>query len=270
MKIKVISLFEKWQLGHEYFANKADAVNELWILLLSAREQYVRNVRKQGCSYSCFAESFIKRHKHVACDEAMCKNVHEENLSLVGKLLMEKAELAIGILQRPSFTLEDCQIVRKMIASEDTSPHIPQGRKSKTNRVTSISFNCSFTESQLQCIADCANRNRMFCGPSVSRENMAAFFSCNPGFCLVAGHIRKVAVMLDALQSMEMLCWDWKNTIECGRLLLSKNDRKPITASNLSTALSAAKKHPTSYVDCIQLNMAKLPLTPTTDKKEKK
>lgn len=263
----VISLFEKWQLGHEHFANETDVMNELWILLLSAREQYVR---KQDCCYSCFAKSFIKRHKHLACDETICKNVHEENLAIVGKLLIKKPELAVDVLKSPSFTMEDCRRVKQMIVSEDGSPNTPLNMENKTNRITAVSFSCSFTESQLQCIADCANRNRMFCGPSVSKEDMAAFFSCKPGFSLVAGHIRKVAVMLDALQSIEMLCWAWKNTIECGRLLLSKNDRKPITASNLSTALSAAKKRPTSYVDCIQLDMAKLPLTPTTDKKEEK
>lgn len=266
-KIKAISLFEKWQASHKHFVNEKDVLQEFFILLLSAREQYVINAIRHGQRYSCFVKSFVNQHKHMACDKAICKNVHEENHALVHKLLIERTDLALAILQSPSLTGEDCHHIRNMIYFGDAPPKEKKGVKKKFESKNPISFDCRFTEEQLECIADCANNNKMFRASSVSKEDMAAFFNCKPGFSLVSENIRKIAVMLDALQTMGMISWDWKRVIECGQLLTSKKSDKLVTATTLSTALSAVKKHPTSYSYCIVTDIEKLLQAQTTDKK---
>ena len=203
----------------------------------------------------------------MACDKAICKNVHEENHALVHKLLIERTDLALAILQSPSLTGEDCHHIRNMIYFGDAPPKEKKGVKKKFESKKPISFDCRFTEEQLECIANCANNNKMFRASSVSKEDMAAFFNCKPGFSLVPENIRKIAVMLDALQTMGMISWDWKRVIECGQLLTSKKSDKLVTATTLSTALSAVKKHPTSYSYCIVTDIEKLLQAQTTDEK---
>ena len=57
----VISLFEKWQTTHEHFENETDALHELWIILLSARYNYRKEVLNGGKKHHRFVEDFACR-----------------------------------------------------------------------------------------------------------------------------------------------------------------------------------------------------------------
>ena len=95
--------------------------------------------------------------------------------------------------------------------------------------------------------------------PTVRMEDMEVLFACKEGFRIRVNNIRHVAVLFDALLERSYIQAHWQSVLERGRFLVSKDGKRFVTASSLSTALSAARIRPTSVVYAIRTMIGQLP-----------
>ena len=124
---------------------------------------------------------------------------------------------------------------------------------------TSLSFECDFSKEQMAGIVSCANTYHLFCVPEVRMEDMEALFACKKDFRIRVNNIRYVAVLFDALLEKSLIQAHWQSVLFRGGFLLSKDGRRIVSASSLSTALSAARIRPTSVVYAIRTMIGRLP-----------
>ena len=117
---------------------------------------------------------------------------------------------------------------------------------------------CSVKE-QMAGIVSCANTYHLFCVPTVRMEDMETLFACEEGFRIQVNNIRHVAVLFDTLLGRSCIQAHWQSILERGRFLVSKDGKRFVTASSLSTALSAARIRPTSVVYAIRTMIGRLP-----------
>lgn len=131
-------------------------------------------------------------------------------------------------------------------------------RDDGTTGVQPLSFGCNFTHKQMIGITACANTYHLF-RVFVCIEDMEALFSCKQGFCIRVNNIRHVAVLFEALLERSYIQVHWQSVLEKGKFLVSKDGKRFVTASSLSTALSAARIRPTSLVYAIRTMIGRLP-----------
>ena len=108
-------------------------------------------------------------------------------------------------------------------------------------------------------IVSCANTYHLFYVPTVRMEDMEVLFACKEGFRIRVNNIRYVTVLFDALLERSFIQAHWQSVLERGRFLVSKDGKRFVTASSLSTALSAARIRPTSAVYAIRTIIGRLP-----------
>lgn len=123
----------------------------------------------------------------------------------------------------------------------------------------SLSFECNFSKEQMAGIVSCANTYHLFCVPTVRMEDMETLFACEEGFRIQVNNIRHVAVLFDTLLGKSCIQAHWQSILERGRFLVSKDGKRFVTASSLSTALSAARIRPASVVYAIRTMIGRLP-----------
>ena len=70
--------------------------------------------------------------------------------------------------------------------------------------------------------------------------------SCKEGFHIRVNNLRYVVILFDELLENSFIQSRWQSVLDKGRFLQSKNGTRFITASNLSSALSAVRKNMTS------------------------
>ena len=242
----VISLFEKWQTTHEHFENETDALHELWIILLSARYSYRKEVLNGGKKHHRFVEDFACSHKHVNCNKASCRNAHEKNHNIANRILMERGDLAQHLFDSEEFTLEDCIKMKHVFDTTDAPPPNTVSFNTEVSETKPpLSFGYHLSLKQMVRIADCANVNHLFCVSVTAVEDIRALLECSNGYRITVENIRNVAILFDTLLENGMIDWNWKAAMARGGHLLSKNTGKPISATTLSSALSEIKKRPT-------------------------
>ena len=118
-------------------------------------------------------------------------------------------------------------------------------RDDGSTEVQPLSFGCNFTHKQMIGITACANTYHLFC-VSVCIEDMEALFSCKQGFCIRVNNIRHVAIMFDALLEHSFIQAQWQAVLDSGRFLQTKDGKGFVSASSLSSALSAMRNNMTS------------------------
>ena len=91
-----------------------------------------------------------------------------------------------------------------------------------------------------------------------SYGDMEVLFACKEGFRIRVNNTRHVAVLLDVLLERSYIQAHWKSVLERGRFLVSKDGKRFVTTSSLSTALSAARIRPTSVVYAIRTMIGQL------------
>ena len=105
-------------------------------------------------------------------------------------------------------------------------------------------------------VLNCNLRYHHFCiecvAATVRMEDMEALFTCKEGFRIRVNNIRHVAVLFDALLEKSCIQAHWQSVLERGKFLVSKDGKRIVTASSLSTALSATRIRPTSVVYAIR------------------
>lgn len=157
------------------------------------------------------------------------------NIHIVKGLLDDCSALIKSFFEDSSFTFEACVRLKRLYDTSDLTKPIPtslQGSKDAP-----LSFGCTFTQFQLELIAECANRYALFCS-EVTADDMAALFSCQPDFHIKVYNIRRVAILFDALHERGFIRWNWQTVLARGRFLLKKDSSKFLGTSNLSVAVS--------------------------------
>ena len=228
--------------------------NGLFALLASAREAYLRNVVDSGKLYRRFVDDFINSHRYIDCDNVVCRNCHENEMIIhvVRGILHDYQDCVRKKFATESFSLDDCMELKRMYdTSEINSPAFAYDADPMAT-ATSLSFECDFSKEQMAGIVSCANTYHLFCVPEVRMEDMEALFACKKDFRIRVNNIRYVAVLFDALLEKSLIQAHWQSVLFRGGFLLSKDGRRTVSASSLSTALSAARSHPTSVFYAIR------------------
>ena len=226
--------------------------NELFALLASARETYLRDVIDNGKLYRRFVDDFINSHRYIDCDNVICRNCHELIIHVVRSILYDYQDCVRKKFATESFSLDDCMELKRMYdSSEINSPAFAYDADPMAT-AASLSFECNFSKEQMAGIVSCANTYHLFCVPTVHMEDMEALFACKKDFRIRVNNIRYVAVLFDALLEKSLIQAHWQSVLFRGGFLLSKDGRRTVSASSLSTALSAARSHPTSVFYAIR------------------
>ena len=129
-QIKKSSLFfeEKQHLTH--LATEQDVAEELFELLLEARELYLQDVILNGKRYDRYVDDFINSHRYINCNSAICRNCHEMNIHIVKGLLNECAHLIQPLFEASDFSFEKCmELQRKYDRSEPLPPYSWHGAR---------------------------------------------------------------------------------------------------------------------------------------------
>ena len=94
-------------------------------------------------------------------------------------------------------------------------------------------------------IVSCANTYHLF-SHSTCIEEMEALFACKEGFRIRVNNLRHVAILFDALLEKSLIQSRWQSVLDKGRFLQSKDGERCVSATSLSSALSAVRKNVTS------------------------
>ncbi|MCE8825429.1 hypothetical protein K0F25_05175 [Bacteroides fragilis] len=215
-------------------------------LLSEARELYLQNVIADGKRYSRYVDDFINSHRYINCDSAVCRNCHEMNIHIVKGLLTECAHLVQPLFAASDFSFEMCMELRRTYDRSEPLPPPVVHRTAKVTDAPPLSFGCNFTQEQMTGIVFCANIYHLFCVSEVCIEDMEALFSCKEGFHIRVNNLRHVVILFDALLENSFIQSRWQSVLDKRRLLQSKDGARFITASNLSSALSAVRNNKTA------------------------
>ncbi len=199
-----------------------------------------------GKRYSRYVDDFINSHRYINCDSAVCRNCHEMNIHIVKGLLTECPHLIQPLFTASDFSFEECMELRRQYDRSEPLPILVVHRTDKVTDAPPLSFGCNFTQEQMTGIVSCANTYHLFCVSMLSVEDMEALFSCKEGFHIRVNNLRHVAILFDALLENSFVQSRWQSVLDKGRFLQSKDGRRFITATNLSSALSAVRKNMTS------------------------
>ena len=191
-------------------------------------------------------DDFINSHRYINCDSAVCRNCHEMNIHIVKGLLTECAHLIQPLFTASDFSFEECVELRRQYDRSEPLPTPIVHRVAKVTDPPPLSFDCNFTQEQMTGIVSCANTYHLFCVSMLCVEDMEALFSCKEGFHIRVNNLRHVVILFDALLENSFIQSRWQSVLDKGRFLQSKDGSRFISASNLSSALSAVRKNMTS------------------------
>ncbi len=167
------------------------------------------------------------------------------NIHIVKGLLNDCALLVQRLFIASDFSFEKCMELKRMY---DTSEQLSVPMAHHTNELTKVpplSFDCNLTRKQMVSIVSCANTYHLFC-VFASIEDMEALFSCKKGFCIRVNNIRRVAILFDTLLEHSFIQSQWQAVLSYNRLLQTKDGKGFVSASSLSSALSAMRNNMTS------------------------
>lgn len=214
-------------------------------MLSKAREIYLQEVITDGKRYDRYVEDLVNSHRYIDCDKAVCRNCHEMNIHIVKGLLMDCAQLIKPLFIAESFSPEECMELKRMYDTSGSLPNTEGQCVEEPINAPPLSFGCNFSREQMAGIVSCANTYHLFCF-STCIEDMEALFACKEGFRIRVYNLRHVAILFDALLENSLIQSRWQSVLDKGRFLLSKDGRRSVSATNLSSALSAVRNNRTS------------------------
>lgn len=89
-------------------------------------------------------------------------------------------------------------------------------------------------------------------------EDMETLFACEEGFRIQVNNIRHVAVLFDTLLGRSCIQAHWQSVLARGGFLLSKDGKRTVSATSLSSALSATRNKMTSVAYGIRKAVSEL------------
>ena len=242
-KQQVLSFFEGRPHLH-HFATEQDVAEEFYELLSEARELYLQDVMTGGKRYGRYVDDFINSHRYIDCNSAVCRNCHEMNIHIIRGLLLDCTSLVKSLFTAETFSFEECMALKQKY--DIAGVWFDSSRIEDSRNAPPLSFGCNFSREQMTGIVACANAYHLFCVSTLRIEDMEALFACKENFCIRVNNIRHVAVLFDALLENTFILPHWQSVLDKGRFLLSKDGTRYVTASSLSSALSAARNNITS------------------------
>ena len=165
------------------------------------------------------------------------------NIHIAKGMLIECVHLIQPLFAASDFSFDMCMELQRKY---DRSELLPVSTKHYTDgfiKAPPLSFGCNFTQEQMTGIVSCANTYHLFCVSAVCTEDMEALFSCKEGFHIRVNNIRHVAILFDALLENSFIQPYWQSVLDKGRFLLSKDGKRFISASSLSSALSVIRSN---------------------------
>ena len=195
----------------------------------------------QVCRY---VDDFINSHRYIDCNSAVCRNCHEMNIHIIRGLLLDCTSLVKSLFTAETFSFEECMALKQKY--DIAGVWFDSSRIEDSRNAPPLSFGCNFSREQMTGIVACANAYHLFCVSTLRIEDMEALFACKENFCIRVNNIRHVAVLFDALLENTFILPHWQSVLDKGRFLLSKDGTRYVTASSLSSALSAARNNITS------------------------
>lgn len=174
------------------------------------------------------------------------------NIHIVKGLLTECAHLIQPLFTTSNFSFEECMDLKRQYDNSEPLPPPIVHHFDKVADAPPLSFGCNFTQEQMIGIVSCANTYHLFCVSMLCVEDMEALFSCKEGFHIRVNNLRHVAILFDALLENSLIQSRWQSILDKGRFLQSKDGTRFITASNLSSALSAVRNNKTAVAYSIR------------------
>lgn len=226
-------------------------------MLSEARELYLQEVITDGKRYSRYVEDLVNSHRYIDCDKAVCRNCHEMNIHIVKGLLIDCAHLVEPLFAADSFPFEKCMELKRMYDTSESLTNTDRQRAEEPISGPPLSFGCYFSREQMAGIVSCANTYRLFCF-STCIEDMEALFACKEGFRIRVNNLRHVAILFDALLENSLIQSRWQSVLDKGRFLQSKDGRRSVSATSLSSALSAVRNNRTSVAVGIRREIGRL------------
>ena len=175
------------------------------------------------------------------------------NIHIVKGLLTECVHLIQPLFTTSHFSFEECMDLRKQYDRSEPLPTPVVHRTDGLIKAPPLSFGCNFTQEQMTGIVSCANTYHLFCVSTLCVEDMEALFACKEGFHIRVSNIRRVAILFDALLENSLIQPYWQSVLDKGKFLLSKDGKRFVSASSLSSALSVAR----SNVDSVSYSIRK-------------
>lgn len=221
---------------------------ELFALLNEAKAVYLHDVVTCGKQYRRYVEDFVNSHRYIDCDKVVCRNCHEMNIHIVKGLLTECFHLIQPLFSSTDLSFEECMELKRKY---DTSELELMSSDRNPAKFSSLSFDCSLSREQLAGIASCANTYHLFYSP-VTIDDMESLFTCKSGFCLRVNSVRHVAILFDTLLEHSFIQAQWQMVLGKGKFLRTKDGKGFVSASSLSSALSAMRNKMTSAAYAIK------------------
>ena len=240
-----LSLFGGKKHLHHFVAEQ-DVAKELFALLVEAKTMYLRDVVTGNKQYYRYVEDFVNSHRYIDCDHAVCRNCHEMNIHIVKGLLNDCSHLIRAFFTEADFSFEKCMELKRTYDTFVPPSQSVTCCKDGPTRIYPLSFGCNLTRKQMIGITACANAYHLFCVSTLRIEDMEALFACKKGFCIRVNNIRHVAVLVRRVARKHLHPASLAVGSRQGAFLLSKDGTRYVTASSLSSALSAARNNITS------------------------
>lgn len=230
----------------QHFTTAEDVANELCVLLQEAQKVYLHEVLECGKQYWRYVDDFVNCHRYIECNDAVCRNCHEMNIHIVKILLTEYSEVVKRSFTRDSLSFEKCMELKQMYDSSVPQKTTEVHSLSTLMHTPPLSLGCNITAEQMAGITACADTYHLFCIPVLTVKDMQNLLYCEKGFCIQVNNIRLLAILFDALLENRFIQLNWQSILSKGHFLRSKDGKRFISASSLSSALSAAKNNMTS------------------------
>lgn len=229
-----------------HFVTVEDVANELCTLLQEAQKVYLQEVLESSKQYSRYVDDFVNSHRYIECDDVACRNCHEMNIHIVKILLTEYSGIVRSSFTHGTLSFEKCMELKQMYDSSVPSKTTEAHGLSTPMRTPPPSLGCNITAEQMACITACADTYHLFCVSTLTIKDMQNLLYCEQGFCIQVNNIRLLAILFDALLENRFIQLNWQSILSKGHFLRSKDGKRFVSASSLSSALSAAKNNMTS------------------------
>lgn len=167
------------------------------------------------------------------------------NIHIVKGVLTECSDLVKSLFTAAPFSFEECMELKRRYDTSESVPITGRHRSDEPICDPPLSFGCNFTREQMAGIVSCANTYHLF-SISTRIEDMEALFACKESFQIRVNNLRRVVVLFDALLENSLIQSRWQAVLDKGRFLQSKDGGRFVSASSLSSALSAVRNDRTS------------------------
>lgn len=199
--------------------------------------------------------------KYHDAKDAWSKNQHNMNFGIVKTLLIHRWDIVTEFFHLHHY-LED-EHIEELLEKLDTT-EAPQTYSvedflngttlkvplllSQTSSLPEQNFGRSYDYDITRTLTHCINEIHLF-KKTVSVEEIQGLFNCSYQLKLVASNNMELAMFFNYIRKKGLVTANWQNVIASHGLILSSKSEIPLTAHNLSVALSNCTKERILFVE---------------------